>query len=120
MQLLFWILFILLAILCLGFKGIVAVVGVLGLIILLIIAGIATMVYLDGHPKKKKKFWKCVLWSVVALAFLFVAQYVICNVIYNRNEVEYSREYNLPDPQVEPEIPDTTMDSLEEDTLTDW
>ena len=58
MQLLFWILFILLAILCLGFKGIVAVVGVLGIIILLIIAGIATMVYLDGHPKKKKKFWK--------------------------------------------------------------
>ena len=63
MQLLFWILFILFAILCLGFKGIVAVVGVLGIIILLIIAGIATMVYLDGHPKKKKKFWKCVLWS---------------------------------------------------------
>ena len=120
MQLLFWILFILLAILCLGFKGIVAVVGVLGLIILLIIAGIATKFYLDDHPKKKKKFWKGVLWGVIALAFLFVAQYVICNVIYNRNEVEYRHEYHFPDPQVEPEIPDTTMDSLEEDTLTDW
>lgn len=54
------------------------------------------------------------------MALLFVAQYVICNVINNRNEVEYSREYHFPDPQVEPEIPDMTMDSLEVDTLTDW
>lgn len=109
MQLLFWILFILLAILCLGFKGIVAVVGVLGIIILLNIAGIATMVYLDGPPRRRKSSGKGVLWSVVALALLFVAQYVICNVICNvinnRNEVEYSREYHLPDPQLNLKFP---------------